>query len=117
MGPDRLAGVELSVTKGGDQALLVAVNYRFLQVNGEPEEGTTMELYSSGNAASDEKDPAWKLIYQGPTHPPVALPRGFGGNLQAFVTPRTSHKAGRRYHSQILQVKDRKSGSTRFVGK
>ena len=104
LGPEKLAGVNLSFTTGPHKILLAAADYRFLHLDGEPEQGTTLELYAAANPACDEKDPGWKSIFRGPARQPVALPSGFSGKLQAFVIPRTGHTTGRQYFSQVLRV-------------
>lgn len=104
LGPEELAGVNLSFTTGPHKTLLAAAEYRFLDHDGEPEQGTTLELYAAVNSACNEKDPDWKSIFRGPARQPVALPPGFTGKLRAFVTPRTGHTTGRQYFSQVLRV-------------
>jgi hypothetical protein len=104
VGREKLDGVNLSVIQDRDGKSQAVADYRFLQINGEPEAGSTLEVYTSNDASCDEKDPAWQLIYAGPTGHWAVLPDGFSGKLQAFVTPKTKHKAGRRYSSEILKI-------------
>jgi len=104
VGREKLDGVNLSVIQDRDGKLQAVADYRFLQLTGEPEAGSTLEVYTSNDTSCEEKDPDWQLIYAGPTGHWVVLPGGFSGKLQAFVTPKTKHKAGRRYSSQILQI-------------